>query len=50
MSYTRMLPFECEVFEISVEKLKIDSVNMSKNDIINKYPIKDFFLFAIQGY
>ena len=40
-----MLPFECEVFEISVKKLKIDSVNMSKNDIINKYPIKDFFFF-----
>ena len=34
---------------ISVDRLKIDSVSMSKNDIINKDPIKDFLLFAILG-
>ena len=46
MSYSRMLPFECEVFGISVKRLKMDSVNMSKNDIINKYSIKDFSSFC----
>ena len=34
MSHTRMLPFECKVFEISANTLKIYQVSMSENAII----------------
>ena len=44
MFSTRMLP--CEVFEISAKRLKIDSVSMSKNDIINRDSTKDFLAFS----